>query len=367
MSQIAFAVTQDFMQNRLFDITSARDNCLERFVVLKQTIGLIGISCDTLDTCSAASIDVLVCSDITSNLREILNLIKLNSTIRILYLPTEPPVVSCLHDSDFLGRVPFDRVLFWNDEFARHYKHAVKCNIGQPIINLELIPFVDFNDKKFLSVITSSKLIKHENGIHKERYKAFEFFSKKPEGLELFGAGWEGVELPFVKTSYKGMCEGKKDVLKNYKFSICFENAKNYPGLITEKIFDCFAAGTVPIYYGPPNVQDYIPLNCFIDFCSFGGYEELYQFLVNMTEVEYQVYLDAAKAFIKSKEYYEFTSKRFAEIVSEQIQAVLKEPKPNRTVLSFKWSLFKIVLRNPLYFLKNLKQCRRFLFDLFFS
>ena len=123
----------------------------------------------------------------------------------------------------------------------------------------------------------------------------------------------------------------------------------------------------MPIYYGPPNVQDYIPLNCFIDFCSFGGYEELYQFLVNMTEVEYQVYLDAAKAFIKSKEYYEFTSKRFAEIVSEQIQAVLKEPKPNRTVLSFKWSLFKIVLRNPLYFLKNLKQCRRFLFDLFFS
>ncbi|RMG23521.1 MAG: hypothetical protein D6732_24730, partial [Methanobacteriota archaeon] len=162
---------------------------------------------------------------------------------------------------------------------------------------------------------------------------------------------------------YRGPCDSKKDVLKNYKYAICFENAR-YPGLITEKIFDCFAAGTVPIYYGAPNVQVYIPKTCFIDFRDFHNYEDLYQFLVAMTEDEYQCYLDAVKEFITSPEYYEFTSKRFAEIVLEQVQALLNESRPNRTAHGFKWALLKIVLRHPIFFLKNLKRCRRFLFDL---
>ena len=367
MSQVAFAVTQNLMQNRLFDITSARDNCLERFVALKQMLGLDDISCDTLDACAAVSIDVLICSDIASNLRGVLNLIKLNPSIRILYLPTEPALVSCLHDSDILGKIDFDRVLFWNDAFTRHYKHAVKCNIGQPIITPESIPFVAFEDKKFISAITSNKLIKHKNGLYEERLRAFDFFSNKTEGMDLYGMGWDKSTLPFIATSYRGLCDIKKETLKSYKFSICFENARGYQGLITEKIFDCFAAGTVPIYYGPPNVQDYIPNGCYIDFRDFKSYEDLYQFLMNVTEIEYKAYLDAAKRFIKSKEYYAFTSKRFAEIVLEQIRSLLIEPKPNRTVLGFKWSLFKIVLSNPIYFLRNLKKCRRFLFDLFFS
>jgi hypothetical protein len=148
---------------------------------------------------------------------------------------------------------------------------------------------------------------------------------------------------------------------------MCFENAKNYPGLITEKIFDCFAAGVVPIYYGPPNVEQYIPKDCFINFLDFSDYDELYDFLISMDGVTYQAYLDAVKAFIQTPEYYEFTSKRFAEIVLEQVQSLMQEEAPNRTVLGFKWSLLKVVLRHPWFFLSNLKQCRRFLFDLVFS
>lgn len=37
--------------------------------------------------------------------------------------------------------------------------------------------------------------------------------------------------------------------LKNYKFNICFENS-SYPGYLTEKLFDAFAAKCVPIYWG---------------------------------------------------------------------------------------------------------------------
>ena len=52
---------------------------------------------------------------------------------------------------------------------------------------------------------------------------------------------------------------------KNISFAICYENARDIPGYITEKIFDCFFAGCVPIYWGgAPNVTDHIPANTFI-------------------------------------------------------------------------------------------------------
>jgi hypothetical protein len=367
MTQVAFIASKDLLSNKLFDISSARDKCLERFVLLRKTFEQHGIQCDTINVCNESSVDVLVCSDISSSLKNVLAVIKSNPAVRVLYIPTEPPVISCLHECTFLAVMPFDRVAFWNDDFVRRYEHGVKCNIGQPMIDHIEIPSQPLGEKFFLVAVTSSKLIKHKNGIHQERFNVFDFFSRKPEGMDLYGVGWGETAYSFVEISYRGVCDTKKEVLQNYKFSICFENAKNYPGLITEKIFDCFAAGTVPIYYGPPNVADYIPEGCFINFERFSNYEELYQFLIAMRDEEYQAYLDATKVFIKSKAYYEFTSKRFAEIVLEQVLSLMKQPAPKRSVLGFKWALLKIVMRHPFYFLKNLKQCRRFLFDLVFS
>jgi len=357
----------ELSQNHLFDLSSVRDNAIERFVEANELLASNGFICNTIDLCDLTKVDVIIFYGISSELRWLIKAVKSNPKLKLINIPIEPPVVSPLHDKALLSSMPFDRILVWNDDLAVKGLPFVKANIGEALITEESVPSVSFANKKFMVAITSSKLIKHVNGIHQERFHAFDFFSRKPEGMDLYGVGWDKVSYPFVKISYRGTCESKKDVLQHYKFSICFENAKGYPGLITEKIFDCFAAGTVPIYYGTPNVQDYIPKDCFIDFRDFHDYEELYQFLVAMTEDEYQRYLNAVKEFIKSPEYYEFTSKRFAEIVLEQVQSLMKEPKPNRTVLGFKWALLKIVLSHPLFFLQNLKQCRRFLFDLFFS
>ena len=48
----------------------------------------------------------------------------------------------------------------------------------------------------------------------------------------------------------------KSDALRDYMFSIEMENAslQNY---FTEKILDCFATGTVPIYSGCSNIEEY--------------------------------------------------------------------------------------------------------------
>ena len=46
----------------------------------------------------------------------------------------------------------------------------------------------------------------------------------------------------------------KIEWLKQYKFNICFENA-SYPGYLTEKIFDAFEAGCIPIYWGDTSLR----------------------------------------------------------------------------------------------------------------
>lgn len=48
---------------------------------------------------------------------------------------------------------------------------------------------------------------------------------------------------------------GKIDALRDYRFSIAIENAY-LDNWATEKLGDCFLTGTIPVYYGCPNVGD---------------------------------------------------------------------------------------------------------------
>ncbi len=51
--------------------------------------------------------------------------------------------------------------------------------------------------------------------------------------------------------------ENKIEFLKSYKFSIAMENSEG-DGYISEKIYDSFLAGTIPIYYGDYMVDEFI-------------------------------------------------------------------------------------------------------------
>lgn len=48
--------------------------------------------------------------------------------------------------------------------------------------------------------------------------------------------------------------------IKKYKFMICFEN-KNVPNYFTEKLINAYYGGTIPIYWGCPNVKKYINMD----------------------------------------------------------------------------------------------------------
>ncbi len=113
--------------------------------------------------------------------------------------------------------------------------------------------------------------------LYSERIRAIRWFEKnQPSQFDLYGKGWDLTLPPNLSPfrpvlqplydlvfphypSYRGGITSKRAILKHYKFSICYENARDIPGYITEKIFDCFFAGCVPVYLGASNVTDYIP------------------------------------------------------------------------------------------------------------
>jgi hypothetical protein len=155
----------------------------------------------------------------------------------------------------------------------------------------------------------------------------------------LYGVGWDTYHFkdPFLPLnsikfltkllrhkypSYKGAVKSKRNVLQKYKFAICYENARDITGYITEKIFDCFFAGCVPVYWGAPNITKYIPADTFIDKRKFRTYEQLYYYLKNMPDNEYLDYLYAIKDFVEGDTIYPFSAECFAEILSNKIMEI---------------------------------------------
>lgn len=73
--------------------------------------------------------------------------------------------------------------------------------------------------------------------------------------------------------------ETKLDICRNYKFVIAFENSIDID-YVTEKFFDPFIAGSVPVYFGAPNIKDYAPGdNCFLDVRQFENPQALSDFI----------------------------------------------------------------------------------------
>lgn len=85
------------------------------------------------------------------------------------------------------------------------------------------------------------------------------------------------------------------NILNRYKFVICFENSYS-EGYVTEKIFNCFLAKTIPIYKGSPIIDQYLNTKSFIniqqidsydcsEICNIMNDENLYNKIINENKI----------------------------------------------------------------------------------
>ena len=264
-------------------------------------------------------------------------------TDRLISLGALPVILTC-QESPLIAT----RSYIGLKKHSNLYKHSfvfkgMKKRLGKKTIyhqmffpqsfNFNDFKTLPFAEKKFLTMIVSNKKLNNGfkklskilalkflygmdvNEIYKERFKFINYFSNQI-GFDLYGFGWEdgrnnSREAENIKRAYKGTVEDKIDVLNKYKFAFCFENCI-FKGYITEKIFDAMFAGTVPIYYGAPDINDYIDPNCFIDFRKFKNYGELNDFLLNIKKTEYNEYMQNIKRYLQSDAFRKFTQENFA-------------------------------------------------------
>jgi len=217
----------------------------------------------------------------------------------------------------------YGTIYTWNDSLIDnkkyfHYRWVQNLNGIQKNVPA-------FSEKKLLTLINAHKTNYNPKELYSLRIQAIRFYEKHyPEDFDLYGIGWnKPLNIKFVYSvlkgnfmkvpkfimdfalsykgysSYKGAVEDKIEVMRKYKFSLCFENMENIDGYITEKIFDSLKAGTIPVYLGAQNIQKYIPKGAFVDFRNFSGFEELTNYLIDMKEEEYHSFIDARNSFLK--------------------------------------------------------------------
>ena len=83
----------------------------------------------------------------------------------------------------------------------------------------------------------------------------------------------------------------KIETIARHMFCLALENSVE-PDYVTEKIYDAFEAGTVPIYLGAPNVDEFVPANSYIDASAFPDTKDLAAYLKHLIETprDYEAY-----------------------------------------------------------------------------
>lgn len=117
-----------------------------------------------------------------------------------------------------------------------------------------------YDKTKDVSIIVSNK-----SGLRGYNYR-LAYLDKLIQigGVDHYGRGFSN-ELPWTY-EYNGITEsGKLLGLKDYRFSFAFEN-DNYSNIFCEKLTDCFATGTIPIFWGTPDIGDFFDLDGIIVF-----------------------------------------------------------------------------------------------------
>jgi hypothetical protein len=205
-------------------------------------------------------------------------------------------------------------------------------------------------DRRFLTMINTNKLPRlYWQELYTKRLEAVVCFQEFGE-IDLYGRHWDRMPVRVGKTwvpatarrlqewtwkkwhgrfphpiysvvaaASRGPVDSKSETLSQYTFAICFENMV-LEGWITEKIFDCLFTGTVPVYWGAPDVEAWIPVECFIDMRRFSGFTELRDHLHSLSRAAIDDYREAARAFLASEAFGRFSTKAYVDLFRQMVE-----------------------------------------------
>jgi hypothetical protein len=208
----------------------------------------------------------------------------------------EPPSIINTTQAIIKNQNKFDIIFAWNNDILNKCGNSVLFPFGSCWIKDE---DQKVHEKtKEISIIAS---VKRQTMGHNLRHNIIQ---SNLINLDLFGNGYNPIE-------------NKITALKDYRFSLIIENEK-MDNWFTEKIIDCLTTGTIPVYWGCPNIGNYFDTRGFIIVDSI---EELISKKNMLNETTYSEMLPYIKInFGLAKKYTDFWS-RVEEEINKKLNA----------------------------------------------
>jgi hypothetical protein len=312
-----------YYADRLFDTSNPilnRDDSLLPYARVREAFNELGIEVHTADLlpnelsqsgCDYYSLGVL------ENFREL----SVRKDVRLrAFVILEPPVVEPrLYKALPELTAKFEQVYIHNTcgdgyslkgvDLSRLRKldwPQLRCDVIEPY-------WVNRERRHSIVVINGNHVPKNvPNELYSKRIEAMAAFARSGM-VDLYGRGWDkwwsrtSMWWPYWKnystlmSIYKGTCESKYQVLSKFKFCLCLENMA-MQGYVTEKIFDCFLSGTIPLYLGASNIQELIPVGTYIDCREFASWDAVLNHVKNFTDEEVSIMREEGRAFLKGAE-----------------------------------------------------------------
>lgn len=191
----------------------------------------------------------------------------------------EPPSIINITQSIIKNYKNFDIIFAWNTDILNSCPNSILFPFGSCWINENEQQI--YKKTKEVSIIASSK---NQTFGHRLRHN---LINSNMLQLDLFGNGYNPIDNKIV-------------ALKDYRFSIIIENEKT-ENWFTEKIVDCLITGTIPVYWGCPNIGDYFDTRGFIILNSLEDLDNKKNILNETTYFEMLPYIkinfDLAKKY----------------------------------------------------------------------
>ena len=264
--------------------------------------------------------------------------IQKKSCLQVLVAMENPNINKLNSDLNYCRQ--FDLVFAWD------MRLQVLPNVIPTMIPHHL-NFNKFNEAHqrdiFSCLINANKAFRNGHGqdLYIERVKTIRWYEQNaPDKFALYGLGWEK-EPPafsfldkFIRAksrlksrllgvpafpSYRGSIKDKLSILSRSRFSFCYENNKSLSNYITEKIFDSFVAGCVPVYWGADNILNYIDPRCFIDRRKFEDTYDVHEYLLSVSNEKYAEFQEHISNFLIGNNSKVFCSSRFVDLIIRSV------------------------------------------------
>jgi hypothetical protein len=231
---------------------------------------------------------------------------------KIIYIAVEPPLADhrlfCYeHFKDFLLVVTHNASLDRNDDNQWFFTDSNEPQYYPTNPLPSNVQLCEYPDKKvgdeIRGVFYAGMIGPYESqpncygGINltKLRRELGEYIKQNVPGSKIIGIGWNGQQI-----KVQDWRADKSNQIKESgcDFVLALENTM-LPNYLYEKIWDGFASDKVTLYLGDPNIEQHIPLNCFIDlrdyFDKSTGAFDFRELLIRLETMSTQEYNEIRK------------------------------------------------------------------------